>query len=121
MAHYERRPLRGAQLFEGFFHFFSQLGVHGQPVRSWPLIERQVQRILFVLFRQAARRAAARILTAFLAHAVNRVIRRNPVSPSAKIRARSELPEVPVGSQKSLLNHFLGVLLVSRHAVRQTE
>src|SRR5579859_4313296 len=121
MPHHERGSLRGTQLLESLFHFFPQLGVHRQPVRRWPFIERQVQGILLLLFRQAARCAAARILAAFLPHAINRVIRRYPVGPSPEIRARAELPQVPVGPQKSLLNHFLGVMLVSRHAVRQTE
>jgi hypothetical protein len=31
------------------------------------------------------------------------------------------LAEVPVGSQKSLLNHFFRVVLISGHAVRQAK
>jgi len=74
-----------------------------------------------LLFRQGARRLASRILTAFLPHTVYRVICGNAISPSAEVRARPKLAKVPVSAQKSFLNHFLGVVLVSRHAVGQPE
>ena len=60
-----------------------------------------------------------RVFGPFLPHPVNRVIRRDAISPSPKIRARSKLAEVAISPQKRLLHHFLGVVLVSRHAVRQ--
>src|SRR5258708_38699147 len=121
MAHHERRSLRRAQLPQRLFHFLPQLGVARETVWSGPLIRHQIQRILLLLFGQAARRAAPRVLGAFLPHAVDRIICCDPVSPCAKIRARSELTEVSVGAQKSLLNHFLGVVLVSGHAVREAK
>ena len=56
-----------------------------------------------------------------LPHAVNRVIRRDAISPGAEIGARSELAKILVGAQKSFLHHFLGVVLISCHAIRQAK
>src|SRR5271155_285541 len=96
MAHHERRSFRGAQLFQRLFHLFPQLDVARETIRRWPLVGNQVQRILLLLFRQGAWRLASRLLGAFLAHAVDRVIRGDAISPGTEIRARTELPEVAV-------------------------
>src|SRR6202035_4944021 len=103
MAHHKRGSFRGAQLPQCLFHLLSQLGVARKTVRSRPFVRHQVQGILFLLVRLSAWRFASRVLGAFLPHAVDRVVCRNAISPSTEVRARSKLPQVPVGSQKGLL------------------
>src|ERR1700676_1219474 len=52
---------------------------------------------------------------------IERVVRGDAVEPGRKTRSRFVFVQLPIGSQKSLLDHILGVLFISRHPKSQTE
>ena len=69
------------------------------------------------LFGYAGRRFAASIFDFALAEAVDGVICGDAVDPSAEVGLAGKLFKFLIAAQKSLLNDFLRVMRIARHAV----
>jgi len=122
MAHHESGSLRVRKSGKRLFHLFSQLDALRQPFRGWRSIWDAIQWIVFhpvPVFR--SRRFPPRFFLLPLAHAVNRIVRRDSIHPRPEIRSCRKLPQLLVPAQKCLLDHLFGVVPVPGHPVSQPE
>jgi len=120
MPHHDRGALGGSERIQRLFHSLRKLRTLSQALRRRRRVRRGHHRVhLQALPAGATRLLTARVLAAALAHAVDGVVRSNAVDPSPEIGVPCELPQLLVSPQECLLHHFLGVVRVSRHAIRQ--
>ena len=121
MPHDERRPFRMRERGKRNLHLFSQLDVMRQTFRCWRRIVHQRHGVVFGSFFVYRGLDFARLFLFALAHAVNRVIRRDAVNPGSKIRSGGKLSKLLVRAQESLLDHLFGIGPVPGHAISQSE
>src|SRR5260221_3581918 len=102
-------------------HAKSELAAAGETFGRGGRILEVGERIEFVaLFGCAGRRFAARVFHFALAEAVDGVVCGYAVDPRAEVSLAGKLFKFLIAAQKSLLNDFLRVMRIARHAVGES-
>ena len=117
MAHHECGSFRVRKSGKRLFHLFAQLETLRQSLGSWRIVRNTIHGIVFHSFR--AGRFSPRVFFLPLAHTVNGIVGGDAIDPSSEVRARFELTEFLIRSQKRLLDDFFRILPVPGHAVGQ--